>query len=68
MKKLSYANWRMRGFDWTRYATAAVTSRPTNIHRKAWLRKAACSRASGLTPSWAGDAYGAWVDAGVVDA
>ncbi len=58
----------MRSFDWTRVATPAVTSRPANIHRKAWLRNAAWSRASGLTPSWAGEAYGAWVDAGVVDA
>ncbi len=41
----------------TAQATAADTSSPTNIHTKAWVRKAAWSRASGLTPSADGDAY-----------
>ena len=55
-KKFSLAKASSRSFDCTTNATPAVTIRPTNIHRKAWVRKAADRRASGLTPSAEGDA------------
>ena len=45
--------------DWTTAATPAVRSRPANIQTNAWVRNAVWSRASGLTPSDDGVAYGA---------
>ena len=58
MKKLFAANSSSLGVLWTAKPRPAVTSSPANIHRKAWVRNAAWRRASGLTPSADGDAYG----------
>src|SRR6478672_520223 len=41
---------------WTTLATPAVTMSPANIHTKACVRNACARRASGLTPSAAGEA------------
>src|SRR6476620_7734674 len=55
-KKLPSAKFNRASLDRTTAATPAVRSSPANIHAKAWVRNAWASRASGTTPSVAGEA------------
>src|SRR6476469_3398111 len=55
-KKLPCAKSSRAWLLWTTLATPAVTMSPANIHTKACVRNACARRASGLTPSAAGEA------------
>src|SRR6188768_4183639 len=55
-KKLPSAKFNRASLDRMTAATPAVSSNPANIQANAWVRNAWASRASGTTPSVAGEA------------
>src|SRR6187402_3364154 len=65
-KKFSAAKSSRRGLTCTTAATAALTSRPMNIQKKAWVMNAWASRGSGLTIAPAVAVSRTWCEAPAV--